>query len=254
MRMADWWLRTSFIRLPWHRSPDRRRRTRFTSRLPSALAGVYFDAKIEAYWYITDFEYSHKSEGALVRDRARAMAAALSKTLSPIDAQAAEDAVNARVGVARAMSSDIPIVVWARVRLAINGDDARMVARHLEVQRQEGLQRQLELGRLEYLRREVFQNRTLARLWWAEHNPERLDALLSTAFDAIVEEAAQEAPRADEAQTHLMALVRRFVERLQEPRERLLFLQIAHVVLVKCEQKELAAAVETEIRGEVTAP
>src|ERR1041385_4904619 len=233
----------------WWRRDDRWERARFKTRLPTAVSGLAFSGRLDVYWRPGP-QHHHESMLVAVRDQARIVAIAISVKQSPLDILAAQDAINVRLAKPQTVPSAPEITMWARARLAVTAEDARLLAAHLEAQKADSLQRGLELARLQHLKRDVLPSLALASLWWAERNPGGLDALADGSFERFYNKIREdEQTQPEDSHQRLLAMAEKFIRMLQSPEERRTLLMVAMRVARALDHDDLTNELEEAIRA-----
>lgn len=190
--------------------------TTFQARLPSRLEEAQFQATIRIAW----------PPGALIDGRRRATAelqllegarsaAQGYSVLNPDEARAAIDLALFDCG----QTCIDPELVAVGAKIEVNPHDRRMAEDHEDLRRETGLAREArreEVERLRLLADQVLATPTLARLWWLESKPEKLELLVAKEKDEIFEKVAElfgasaERPASDP----IAELIRLFLEGL----------------------------------------
>jgi hypothetical protein len=165
--------------------------TTFQARLPSRLEEAQFQATIRMAWLpgaLMDGRRRATAELQLL-EVARAAAQGYS-VLNPDEARAAIDLALFDCGQTDADTE----LVAADAKIEVNPHDRRMAEDHEDLRRETALAREArreEVERLKLLADQVLATPTLARLWWLEGKPEKLELLVAKDKGEIFEKVAE---------------------------------------------------------------
>jgi hypothetical protein len=220
--------------------------TTFRVRLPSALAEAQFKATIRITW----------SPGAVVDERRLAIAegqflgAARSAAsgYSVLDPDEARAAIDLALWDRRLRDGDTELA-GAGAEIEVDADDRRMAEHYGDLRRQTALARAArleEVDRLRLLADEVLSTPTLARLWWLEGKPGKLEDLVIKGKDEMFEKVAELFGAPDERTTTdpIADLIRLFLQDL-DPRFREQLISQLQLVFTSYERGDLAGRLDS---------
>jgi hypothetical protein len=160
-------------------------------RLPSAFPEAQFQATITMVWppgIVPDQRQRALAERQIL-DTARPVARQYS-VLDPDEARASVDLELWGRGV----TGDDSQLVMASTSIEVDSDDRRLAEECEALRRQTALTREARLEEVERLRvlaDEVLANPTLARLWWLEGKPGKLEDLVAKGKEETFEKVAE---------------------------------------------------------------
>jgi hypothetical protein len=230
MNGNDGWLRTVLLRLLTPRSDSVV--STFLARLPSKLAEAQFQATIQITW----------PPGTHIDQRVQAIAKrqVLQAARSEAEKYSVLDADEARAAIDMALwdrwqRSEDPDPVLAKITAMEVGLDDRRAA-----EKQDGLRRQTALAgeerlqeaeRLQVLANEILAKPTLARLWWLEGKPAKLEDLVAKDKDDMFVKVAEifDVPAGHPATDPIAELIGQFLQGLNPLAREHLIVQLGHV-------------------------
>jgi hypothetical protein len=165
--------------------------TRYRVRLPSALAEAQFQATIALMWPqgITIDERQQAIAERQLLDVARSTA--LQYSVLDLDEARAAVILALRDHDLRDLDTQ-PVVASANIEVGL--DDMRMAEERQALRRQTALAREARLEEVEQLRvlaDQVLATPTVARLWWLEGKPGKLEDLVAKGKDGMFEKVAE---------------------------------------------------------------
>jgi len=219
--------------------------TTFRVRLPSALAESQFQATITMMWP-PGIEIDQRQQAIAERqllDVARSIACKYS-VLDPDEARAAVDLA---LGDCCRRDADLALAV-ASTKIEVGQDDRRMAEEREGLRRQTALAREARLEEVERLRvlaDQILATPTVARLWWLEGKPGKLEDLVTKGKEGMFEKVAElfgvpaERPAADP----IAELIRLFLQGLDARLREQLISQL-RFVFISYERSDLAGRLD----------
>lgn len=216
----------------------------FTSALPSAIAGGYFQATFTARWL------ADPGAAALHREWLRQAilhtAEGVTHGLTVAHLDAAQAQVSGHLRGLRVPSEANARDLTVTVALTATAEAQQTAAEWERLQSQLALRRlndQLELERLRHLREDIFSRPEVARTYWLDKHPERLDGVLDEKFERI----AEKLDGAPGASTMVIAhVLHEFLADL-DAEQKTTLLGLLHQCLLAYRREELAEKLPTEI-------
>lgn len=211
----------------------RQHRIRFTCLLPSAHAGAYFRANITASWASVGFETSSTHE-AIVRFRLYSDAKQSTESFAVSERLAAQDKTAASID-----SFDVengegkPITQGtASIKLKVDRRSRRIETEFQRGCRDQQLQLEQERSDLDSLRRNIFRDEALARLWWLRQDPARLAAVDANFFDKTLISARESLIAEQHQAENYIHIIAEFVNWLHsgDSRTELALAQLDHLL------------------------
>lgn len=198
--------------------------TTFRARLPSALAEAQFKATITMTWQPGVAIDDHQQ--AIVGRRLISLARSVAREYSVLDSDETQTAVNLVLGDHCLREAGRELVA-ASAQIEVGPDDLRIAEEREGLRRQTALAREERLAEVEQLRLladQILATPTVARLWWLEGKPGRLEDLVAKGKDEMFEKISElfgmpaDRPTADPiavlVQLFLQGLDARFREQL----------------------------------------
>jgi len=190
--------------------------TTFRVRLPSALAEAQFEATITMMWppgIVIDQRQQAIAERQLLE-----VARSIARNYSVLDPDETRAAVNLALEDRGLRDADLELVM-ASAKIEVGPDDRRIAEEREGLRRQTALVREARLEEVEQLRvlaDQILATPTVARLWWLEGKPGKLEDLVAKSKEGMFEKVAElfgvptERPAADP----IAELIRLFLQGL----------------------------------------
>lgn len=190
--------------------------TTYRVRLPSVLAEAQFQATIEMVWPPGAIIDQHQQ--AVAERRLMDVARSTASSYSVLDPDETRTAVNLALGDREQTGADLGLVAVSAM-IDVGSDDRRMAEEHEGLRRQTALAREArmeEVERMRVLADQILATPTVARLWWLEGNPAKLEDLVAKSEKGIFEKVAEflGVPAESSAVDPIAELVRLFLKGL----------------------------------------
>ncbi|TDQ43920.1 hypothetical protein [Actinorugispora endophytica] len=233
-------------------------RYQFTAMLDSSVGGLRFQAEFELWFRCPVEERTRKEVGNALARAARDAAEEVTRRYAPTDAGNAQLEVNERLlALPPVPSARRP---WGVSTITVGDDElarAREQARLVLDERQADLAHAREMRGLLALRRDVFGDPALARLWWLARNLDKVGQLpqAGQALDGIVAavSAPQAGTRVDREAERIARLCSELLDDLDDEARKRVVEQASDYLLrvfQVCQRPDLAAGFDAAARPE----
>ena len=165
--------------------------TTFRVRLPSVLAEAQFKATIMMMWQPGVASDEHQQ--AIVERRLISLARSVAREYSVLDPDETRVAVNLVLGN-HCLGEASQELVAASAQIEVGPDDLRIAEERESLRRHTALAREerlAEVERLRFLADQILATPTVARLWWLEGKPGRLEDLVAKGKDEMFEKISE---------------------------------------------------------------
>ncbi|MFI9719236.1 hypothetical protein ACIHFE_06195 [Streptomyces sp. NPDC052396] len=198
--------------------------------LPSRTPGYHFEAYLTGAWQDLPGRHQHQNPHDAAASHALTVAQGITGELQLSREAAAQAAINSRLGQPVEVPGAPVRLLWARIQLTADPQQAAHVNRLLREQHnaeRRARDDQHRLQRAQDLREALLSDPSLAFAYWFLDHPEAIDTETVQRVEKLVASAASYAPRNTWVQ--VAALLQDFVRNLPDDARRHLVTGLAHI-------------------------